>query len=63
MVIHLGSAAAVTALEFLSNSRGRRNARAHRHADFGSNEPAFVLCENNALFFQRNQQYLKAEFA
>jgi hypothetical protein len=50
-------------LEFLSNSRGCRNALAHGPAEFGSIEPAFVFCENSARFHQCNQQYSKPDFA
>jgi hypothetical protein len=50
------------ALEFLSNSRGRRNARARGEPNL-TNWPAFVFCENSARFCQCNQQYLKPVFA
>jgi hypothetical protein len=63
MIIRLGSAAAVQRLEFLSNSRGCRNARARGRTESGSTWAAFVFCENIALFCQRNQQYLKPDFA
>jgi hypothetical protein len=63
MVIRFGLRRRGAALQFLSNSRGRRNALAYGRAEPGSVSPAFVFRENSARFCQRNQQYLKPGFA
>jgi len=54
MLIRFGIAVAQR-LEFLSNSRGRRNACA-TESQIWRGPPAFVLCENIARFYKFNQR-------